>query len=94
MPDKPVYVAPLNAAWGQTPTGVLTWKPGPGAHRADVYLGSSSTPPLYLKNVSVTPNSTKKLTVTLPTAGTYYWKIVSKTMAGKTATGPIWSFGT
>jgi hypothetical protein len=24
----------------------------------------------------------------------YYWKIVSKTMAGKTAAGPVWSFGT
>jgi hypothetical protein len=24
----------------------------------------------------------------------YYWKIVSKTIAGKTASGPVWSFGT
>jgi hypothetical protein len=93
-PDVPVYVAPLNAASGQTTTVVLTWKPGLWAHLADVYLGTSSTPPLYLKNVSISPNSTKRLTVTLPAAGTYYWKVVSKTMASKTATGPTWSFGT
>src|SRR5262245_40816078 len=92
-PDVPVYVAPLNTVSGQTTTVVLTWKPGPWAHLADVYLGTTSTPPLYLKNVSVSPNTTKKLTVTLSIGGTYYWDIVSKTMAGKTATGPIWSFG-
>jgi hypothetical protein len=93
-PDPPVYVAPLNTASGQTTTVVLTWKPGPWAHRADVYLGRTSPPTLHLTNVTVSPNSTKKLTITLPSAGTYYWKIVSKTMAGKTASGPIWSFGT
>ena len=25
---------------------------------------------------------------------TYYWKIVSKTMANKRQPGPVWSFGT
>ena len=48
-----------------------------------------------LRDVSVSPNGTKKLTVTGLVAGTtYYWRIVSKTMAGRTATGPVWSFGT
>jgi len=93
-PDVPVYVAPLNAASGQTTTVVLSWKPGPWAHRADVYFGSSATPPLYLSNVSVSPNTTKKLTISGLAPGTYYWKIVSKTMAGQKAAGPVWSFGT
>jgi hypothetical protein len=94
-PDPPVYVSPLNAAAGQTTTVVLSWKPGLWAHRADVYLSTSSAPALYLRDVSVSPNGTKKLTVTGLVAGTtYYWRIVSKTMAGRTATGPVWSFGT
>jgi phosphatidylserine/phosphatidylglycerophosphate/cardiolipin synthase-like enzyme len=94
-PDKPVYVAPANTAGGQPTTVVLSWKPGLWAHRADVYLGTSSTPPVALKDVSVSPNSTKKLTVTgLQPGKSYFWKIVSKTMAGKTASGPVWSFGT
>jgi phosphatidylserine/phosphatidylglycerophosphate/cardiolipin synthase-like enzyme len=95
-PDKPVYTVPANLAGGQPLTGVmLTWKPGPWAHRADVYFGTSPNPPLVASNVSVSPNSTKKYALPTLVAGrTYYWKIVSKTMAGKTATGPIWSFGT
>jgi hypothetical protein len=47
-----------------------------------------------LKDVAVSPSSTKKLTVTVQAGKSYFWKIVSKTMAGKTATGPVWSFGT
>ena len=94
-PDPPVYVSPLDAAAGQTTTVVLSWKPGPWAHRADVYLSTSSPPALYLRDVSLSPNSTKKLTISGLLAGTtYYWKIVSKTMAGQTATGSVWSFGT
>ena len=95
-PDKPVYTAPANLAAGQPLTGVmLTWKPGAWAHRADVYFGTSPTPPLVASNVSVSPNSTKKYALPTLVAGrTYYWKIVSKTMAGKTATGVIWSFTT
>jgi len=93
-PDPPVYVAPLNAAAGQTTTVTLAWKPGLWAHRADVYLGTSSAPPLFT-NVTVTPNSTKKLAISgLQPGTTYYWRIVSKTMANKSASGPVWSFGT
>jgi hypothetical protein len=93
-PDVPVYVAPANTAAGQPTTVVLSWKPGRWAHLADVYLSTSSTPALYLKDVAVSAGSTKKLTVTVVAGKTYFWKIVSKTMAGKTASGPVWSFGT
>jgi hypothetical protein len=43
----------------------------------------------------VSANSTKKYALPALTPGrTYYWKIVSKTMANKTATGAVYSFGT
>lgn len=95
-PDPPVNVAPVNLATAQPVTGaVLSWKPGPWAHKADIYFGTTSAPPLLVANVSVSPNTTKKYTLpTLAPGKTYYWKIVSKTMANKTATGPVWSFRT
>jgi phosphatidylserine/phosphatidylglycerophosphate/cardiolipin synthase-like enzyme len=94
-PDVPVYVAPANAVSGQTTSVTLAWKPGPWARAADVYLGTSASPALFAAGIAVTPNVTKKLVVTGLMPGTaYYWKIVSKTMANKTASGPVWSFGT
>lgn len=95
-PDKPIPTAPANLATAQPLTGVyLTWKPGPWAHRADVYFGTSPTPPLVAANITVSPNTTKKYLLPTLTAGrTYYWKIVSRTMANQTAAGPVWSFST
>lgn len=95
-PDKPVPTAPANSATAQPVTGMyLTWKPGPWAHRADVYFGTSPTPPLIAANVTVSPNTTKKYALPPLAAGqTYYWRIVSRTMANQTATGPVWSFST
>ncbi len=96
-PAAPVYVAPAHAATSQPTTVTLTWKPGYWAHRADLYFGTSSTPPLYQANLttSVGAAATKKVTISGLTAGrTYYWRVVSKTMAGKTASGTLRSFGT
>jgi hypothetical protein len=43
----------------------------------------------------VTPQSTASYALPPLSAGrTYYWKIVSKTMANKTKSGAIWRFGT
>ena len=45
--------------------------------------------------MTVTPKSTAYYTLPTLTAGrTYYWRIVSKTMANKTKTGSVWRFGT
>jgi hypothetical protein len=95
-PEKPVYVAPANFAGAQPVSGAyLSWKTGVWAWKADVYFGSTPDPPLLASNVSVSPNITKKYALPTLTPGrTYYWKIVSKTMANKSATGPVWSFGT
>ena len=61
-PDKPVYMAPANLAGGQPVTGrVLSWKPGPWAHKADVYFGTTPTPPLVATNVSVRPTRRRSM---------------------------------
>ena len=96
-PDPPVPVAPANNATdvSTTTTVSLKWKPGPWAHKADVYFGTSDPPPLFASNVSVSPNSTKSYALPLLSAGTtYHWRIVSKTAAGKTASGPVQAFAT
>ena len=94
-PDAPSYVSPASGA-KQSVSGVkLSWKPGYWAHKADVYFGTSSNPPLVARDVPVTPKSTA--TYALPPLApgqTYYWKIVSKTMANKTKSGSVRSFGT
>ncbi len=102
-PDKPVYVSPASAATGVATTGVsLKWDGGPWAHNYDIYFGTSPTPPLFAANQNLGPDDPTRSpkqyqTFALPTltgGTTYYWQIVSKTMANLTATGPIWSFTT
>jgi phosphatidylserine/phosphatidylglycerophosphate/cardiolipin synthase-like enzyme len=94
-PDTPAYVSPASGS-KQPLSGVkLSWKPGYWAHKADVYFGTSSNPPLVARDVPVTPKSTATYALPPLAAGhTYYWKIVSKTMANKTRSGSIRSFGT
>jgi hypothetical protein len=79
-----------------TPASVrLSWKPGYFAHKADIYFGTTPYSPLVARDIAVTPNTTGYYTLpTLAAGRTYYWRIVSKTMANKTKSGPIWSFGT
>jgi regulation of enolase protein 1 (concanavalin A-like superfamily) len=100
--DKPVNMLPANAAINLSTTGqVLKWDPGYFAHVYDIYLGFDPNPPLYKADVKLGPvdystPKTKK-TFTLPTlqpGTTYYWRIVSKTMAGVQSKGPVWSFTT
>ena len=96
-PDAPIYTAPANGATGVTTasTVYLSWKPGLWAHRADVYFGTSASPPLIATGINVSPSSTKSYALPALAAGTtYYWRIVSKTMAGKEAAGPLYSFTT
>ena len=101
-PDKPVNKLPSNNAVNQATTGVsLKWYGGPWAHVYDVYFGLDPNPPLFAANLPLGPSestsTSQQRSFVLPTLqpGTrYYWRIVSKTMAGKTATGPISSFMT
>jgi phosphatidylserine/phosphatidylglycerophosphate/cardiolipin synthase-like enzyme len=93
-PDKPKYVSPANGTRVSTSV-TLKWKTGPWAHKADIYFGTSSSPQLVRRDYAVNPNSTASITISnLAPNQTYYWKIVSKTMANKTASGSVWTVGT
>ena len=99
-PGKAVYQAPANAATGvATSSVVLKWYGGPWAHNTspagqrpnnlqpvlvDAEAGPSESPTQY---------QTFTATNLLP-GTTYYWRIVSRTMANLRKNGDLWSFTT
>jgi phosphatidylserine/phosphatidylglycerophosphate/cardiolipin synthase-like enzyme len=96
-PDAPVHHTPVDGSTVTTSTATLKWYGGPWAHKYDIYFGTSSNPPVALANAALGPSTTtstyqKWTTPTLTKGTTYYWKIVSKTMAGLKASGSIRSF--
>jgi phosphatidylserine/phosphatidylglycerophosphate/cardiolipin synthase-like enzyme len=100
-PDAPKYKTPsANGATGASRTARLVWYGGPWAHDYDIYFGTSSTPPLYSAGRRLGPSETTSQTqsytipFTLAPHATYYFRIVSKTAAGKSASGATWSFTT
>jgi hypothetical protein len=100
-PDTPSKPSPATGATGVPTTGQkLVWYGGPWAHVYDIYFGtSSSATTLLAANQSLGPSetTTQKQSFVLPAlqpGTTYYWKIVSKTAANVTKTGPIWTFTT
>ena len=100
--DKPINLLPANAAINLATTGiVLKWDPGYFGHIYDVYFGQDPNPPLFKADLKLgpidfqTPKTKKTLTLpTLQPGTTYYWRIVTKTMAGLQSKGPAWSFTT
>jgi phosphatidylserine/phosphatidylglycerophosphate/cardiolipin synthase-like enzyme/regulation of enolase protein 1 (concanavalin A-like superfamily) len=98
-PDTPRYTVPANGAIGQSTTVTLTWNGGLWAHVYDIYLGTSPTPPRLASNVALGPSESSSDTIKYTVSGlqagtTYYWRIVSKTMAGVSRNGQVWSFHT
>ena len=99
-PDVPAYNAPANGATAQPTSGVtLSWNGGLWGQIYDIYFGTTSNPPLLAGNVQLGPSqyTTDYKTYALPAlqpGTTYYWKIVSKTMAYVPANGAVWSFTT
>ena len=98
-PDAPVYNSPANNATGVSTNPTLSWEGGPYAHKFDIYFGTNPTPPLLAADqfIGAVDNGSVPETYALQNLapGTrYYWRIVSKTMANMTATGPTWSFTT
>ena len=96
-PDAPKPKLPASGATVTTTTAQLTWYGGLWAHNYDIYFGTSPTPPLAAANVNLGPSATTTTyqsytTPQLAPGTTYYWKIVSKTMANVAAAGPVWSF--
>ena len=98
-PDPPVYVQPANAATGQALTVTLTWYAGVWAHKYDIYFGTTADPPLLEGGVELGPSTSRSDYVSYSVTGlsegtTYYWKVVSKTMANVERSGAIWNFRT
>jgi len=96
-PDLPKYKSPADGATVSTNTATLTWYGGPWAHNYDIYFGTTSPPPLVAANVNLGPSATATtyqsyVTPALTPGATYYWKVVSKTMANATAAGAIRRF--
>ena len=97
-PDAPEYVSPPSGAVPTSGT-TLTWYAGPWGQLYDVYLGVSPNPPLLAANRQLGPSesSTDYKTFALPPlqpGTTYYWRMVSKTMAYAAAAGPVSQFTT
>ena len=98
-PGAPTYEAPASGAL-DVPTSslTLTWEGGTWAHLYDIYFGTTPSPPLLEGNVelgSPVPGYVETWTVTNLEPGTrYYWRIVGRTWAGLTESGPVWSFET
>jgi hypothetical protein len=103
-PDAPKNPVPVTGSTNVTTTSLkLTWFGGPWAHLYDLYLDTNSafTDPKFYGNLQEDPakkTETSTFSFTLPftlTQGTtYYWKVVGKTMAGKTKNSLVFSFTT
>lgn len=98
VPTAPTPTSPADGATGVPSSGggnELTWTPGTGNYRFDVYLSTGQADvenkeagalaasdldaPTYDPDGSLTPNAT------------YYWRVVAKNL-GETVDGPVWSF--
>jgi len=99
-PDHPVYKSPANGATGLGTSVTLKWFGGPWAHNYDILMGTSATSLQVVaadQPLGPSDNSSDNQTfgvANLASGTTYYWQIVSKTMANQTAAGPVWSFTT
>ncbi|HJR58571.1 MAG TPA: carbohydrate-binding domain-containing protein [Vicinamibacterales bacterium] len=97
-PGSPAYSSPQNGAAGVSSSATLTWDGGNWAHLYDIYFGTTPSPPLVQSNVELGSPLTGQLeTLTVDNllpGTTYYWRIVGKTWAQLTNSGPVWSFTT
>src|SRR5690349_13880570 len=95
-PSVPQNRAPVDGGTGGLSV-MLTWEGGGWAHKYDVYFGTDPTNPPLVKSDLVTgtlgPDGPETFLVSgLQSGVTYYWRIVSKTMANQSASGPVWRF--
>src|ERR1051325_2539876 len=95
-PSVPTYLSPGNPSTVGTSV-MLNWEGGGWAHKYDVYLGTDPNNPPLVKSDLVTgtlgPAGPETYQVSgLQSGVTYYWRLVSKTMANQTASGPVWRF--
>ena len=84
----PALLLPGNGASGVSITPTLSWDAASGASSYDVYLGTSSPPPLV-----ATTTATNYAPGTLSEAAVYFWQVVARSSSGS---GPsaAWTFTT
>ena len=98
--NKPVLKTPAHGATGQPTTVTLQWYAGLWTHKYDVYIGTSTGAMTRVLNdrelgPSATSSDYKKWTVSnLQPGRTYYWKVISRTMANLETESPVFSFTT
>jgi len=100
-PDAATTPSPATGTLEVPTTGVtLRWNGGYWAHNYDIYFGTASDPPLLAANQMLGPSESASnykqyaLPAALNPGTTYYWRIVSKTMANQSASSQVWSFTT
>jgi phosphatidylserine/phosphatidylglycerophosphate/cardiolipin synthase-like enzyme len=99
-PDTPVNQLPLNGAQNQATSLNLRWYGGPWGQKYDIYFGTDpANLAIIAPDVQLGPSEAANDFQQFALAGlemstTYYWRVVSKTMANVTKAGPVWSFRT
>jgi RHS repeat-associated protein len=88
-PAAPSLIGPVNGSSNRPVSLSLSWAQSPGAAAYDVYLGTTSPPPLV---ATVTATSYTPPALTAGVA--YFWCIVARNSAGPSAPSPTWFFQT
>ena len=94
-PSTPTLGSPANGATNVTNMPILHWNcsdPEGEWMTFDLYLGTTSPPPLYSTGHSGLTGGTAGGFVEVQS--TYYWQVLARDPAGLTSLGPIWSFTT
>ncbi|MBI5021888.1 MAG: CehA/McbA family metallohydrolase [Ignavibacteriales bacterium] len=92
LPGSFAHLSPSNLAINQNITGTLSWQASSNASAYDVYLDTINPP---VQKVSADQATTSLNYSGLMNNKNYYWKIVSKNIAGTTdASASPWSFTT
>ena len=88
-PGTPSLISPANGSFVSASQVELLWNAGSNSTSQDLYLGTSTPPPLFQASVSGSSYSPSGLQSGI----TYYWQIVSKSSSGSIPSA-IWSFST
>jgi len=94
-PNTPELSSPSNGATGISTSPTLRWSCSDpdgkyDSLKYDIYLGTSSSPPLVKNGQTSTSYSASSLTPNTK----YYWKITATDSKGSSKTSSVWSFTT